>query len=274
MLFRSENNHFSSSAKKPFCNQYSDKLPYCGYLTDRGSYFANGDPGKTENYPFTDISYSPAEYYDYDFDLDATGDVVNRTPSGVGPRDGIQYEPILNPGNGAIDVRLSQRLSWGKVDGAASAKMFFGTSPDNLTETTPDAVVLKPATRYWWKVVAVVGGKEYPSPVYTFRTAGEKASKPYPADGETEPWLRYPADGRTFCTDMPLRWRPAADAREYRVSVAESEAQLDASPAYAATTTGLQTVPPALSTGVKYFWQIIFQSMHSDRKSTRLNSSH
>lgn len=252
----SENNHFSSSAKKPFCNQYSDKLPYCGYLTDRGSYFANGDPGKTENYPFTDISYSPAEYYDYDFDLDATGDVVNRTPSGVGPRDGIQYEPILNPGNGAIDVRLSQRLSWGKVDGAASSKMFFGTSPDNLTETTPDAVVLKPATRYWWKVVAVVGGKEYPSPVYTFRTAGEKASKPYPADGEEKPWLRYPSDGRTFCTDMPLRWRPAADAKEYRVSVAESEAQLDASPAYAATTTGLQTVPPALSTRVKYFWRV------------------
>ena len=249
----SENNYFSSSAKNPFCNQYSDKLPYCGYLTDKGSYFANGNPGTSYQHPFTDISYSPEEYYLYRFDITDANSVVTKTPTGVGPRDGIQYEPILHPGNGAIDVETSAQLSWGEIEGATT-KMFFGTAADNMVECRAEDVRLSPATQYFWRVVATVGGKEYSSPTYTFLTAGEKASKPYPEDNATLPWLRYPTDGRTFCTAMPLTWRNAADAKAYRVYLAEEGEDIEKG--FCGETTELSLVPGDLLTGRKYLWRV------------------
>lgn len=250
----SENNHFSASAKKPFCNQYTDQLPYRGYLTDKGSYFANGDPGRSDNYPFTDITYTPLDYYDYSFDLDATADVVKNTPTGIGPREGLQYEPILNPGNGAIDIPLSQRLSWGSVDGATETRMYLGTSADNLQQTQPEAVLLQPSTRYYWRVVAVVNGKEHWSPVYTFTTASERPTKPYPVVGTMLPWLRYPSTGTQFCTDMPLSWTTAADATSYRVYLSTAEATLDNN--LVGETSALSFIPGPLTTGTKYFWRV------------------
>ena len=250
----SENNHFSATANNPFCNQYSDKLPYRGYLTDKGSYFAKGTPSKNYQYTYTDISYSPLTYYNYDFDLHATNDVVTTTPKGVGPQEGIQYEPILCPGNGAIDVSVTQTLSWGKVDGATAMKMYFGTSVDNMTETTPEAVKLQPATTYFWKVVAIVGGKEYASPVYRFTTAGEKASKPYPTEGMKLPWLRWPVQGDKFCVAMPLTWRPAADAAKYKVYLSADEASLDNS--FIGETSSLTLTPGSLKVGTTYYWRV------------------
>ena len=170
----SENNYFSATARHPFCNQYTDLLPYRGYLTDKGSFFANGDPGRSHNRPFTDISYSPLDYYEYSFDLDAAEDVTKNTPNGVGPQADIQYEPILNPGNGAIDIPLSQRLTWGTVDGASAMKMYFGTKPDKLKQTSPESVKLRHSTRYYWRVAVIVDGKEHMSPLYTFITASTR----------------------------------------------------------------------------------------------------
>ena len=250
----SENNYFSSSARKPFCNQYTDQLPYAGYLTDRGSYFANGDPGRSDNYPFKDISYSPTDYYNYSFDLVETNNVVTATPTGIGPKKGIQYEPILNPGNGAIDVQLSQTLSWGNIDGASASKMFFGTSADAMTECKTEDVVLKPETQYYWRVVSVVGQEEYSSPIYTFITASNKASKPYPENGSKQPWLRYPSNGRSFCTDMPLTWCNAADAKSYKVYLTADGADIESG--YCGETTGLSLVPGNLQTGKTYSWRV------------------
>lgn len=250
----SENNYFTATAKNPFCNQYSDQLPYCGYLTDKGSYFANGNPGTSYQHAFTGISYTPLDYYNYDFDINTTADVAKLTPAGVGPKDGLQYEPILNPGNGAIDVPLSHKLSWGNVDGASSYKMYLGTAADNMTETTPETVNLQPATKYYWRVVATVNGKEYTSPTYSFTTAAEKTSKPYPEIGEKNPWLRYPSTGTNFCTPMPLKWRPAADAKSYKVYLADNADALDAG--YLGETTSLSYVPGNLITGITYHWRV------------------
>jgi|GEM_PF-744210 len=250
----SENNYFSSSAKNPFNNQYSDVLPYCGFLTDRGSYFANGEPSKNYSHAYTDITYTPETYYDYSFDLCSADDVLTTTVKGVGTIDGIQYEPILCPGNGAIDIPVSQQLSWGKVDGATSMKMYFGTDAANMSEATPESVTLQPATRYYWKVVATVGGKEYPSPVYTFMTASEKASNPYPADGMTDPWLRWPATGTDFCSPLPLQWRQAADAKKYQVYLATDETQLDNS--FVGETSELAFNPGTLLVGNTYYWRV------------------
>ena len=250
----SENNHFSASANNPFNNQYTSLLPYCGYITDKGSYFAKGNPGQNYQNPFTDITYTPLTYYNYDFDLNATNDVVTTTPKGVGPREGIQYEPILCPGNGAIEIPVTEKLSWGKVDGATAMKMYFGTSASNLTETTPEAVTLQPTTKYFWKVVAIVGGKEYPSPVYQFTTASEKATKPYPEEDMTNPWLRWPAVGEEFCTSMPLSWRQAADAVKYKVYLSTSEATLDNG--FVGETPSLTINPGNLKLGVTYYWRV------------------
>ena len=250
----SENNYFSATARHPFCNQYTDLLPYCGYLTDKGSFFAKGDPGRSHNRPFTDISYSPLDYYEYSFDLDSAEDVAKNTPNGVGPQEGIQYEPILNPGNGAIDIPLSQRLTWGTVDGASSMKMYFGTKPDKLKLTSPEAVKLRTSTRYYWRVAAIVDGKEHMSPLYTFTTASNKATKPYPESGSVTPWLRYPSSGTEFCTDMPLTWCQAADAVKYKVYLSDKESSLNKN--LIGETSSLSLVPPSLSTGIKYYWRV------------------
>ena len=250
----SENNYFSATAKKPFCNQYTNLLPYRGYLTDKGSFFAKGDPGRNTNHPFTDISYSPLDYYEYSFDLDVAEDVASNTPNGVGPQEGIQYEPILNPGNGAIDIPLSHRLSWGTVDGASSTKMYFGTSPENLLLTRPEDVNLKHSTRYYWRVAAIVDGKEHMSPLYTFTTASEKATKPYPESGAMAPWLRYPTSGTGFCTDMPLSWCRAADAVKYKVYLSDKQSNLNRN--LIGETSSLSLTPASLSTGTKYYWRV------------------
>ena len=250
----SENNYFSATARHPFCNQYTDLLPYRGYLTDKGSFFANGDPGRSHNRPFTDISYSPLDYYEYSFDLDAAEDVTKNTPNGVGPQADIQYEPILNPGNGAIDIPLSQRLTWGTVDGASAMKMYFGTKPDKLKQTSPESVKLRHSTRYYWRVAVIVDGKEHMSPLYTFITASPKATKPYPESGSVTPWLRYPSSGTEFCTDMPLTWCQAADAVKYKVYLSDNESSLNKN--IIGETSLLSLVPPSLSTGTKYYWRV------------------
>ena len=250
----SENNYFSATARHPFCNQYTDLLPYCGYQTDKGSFFAKADPGRSHNRPFTDISYSPLDYYEYSFDLDSAEDVAKNTPNGVGPQEGIQYEPILNPGNGAIDIPLSQSLSWGTVDGASSMKMYFGTKPDKLKLTSPEAVKLRHSTRYYWRVAAIVDGKEHMSPLYTFTTASNKATKPYPESGSVTPWLRYPSSGTEFCTDMPLTWCQAADAVKYKVYLSDKESSLNRN--LIGETSLLSLVPPSLSTGIEYYWRV------------------
>lgn len=243
----SENNHFSASASKPFCNQYTDLLPYTGFLTDRGSYFANGTPSPTVNHPYGDISYTPTDYYSYDFDLLPTADVVTATPKGVGPQDGLEYEPILCPGNGAIDVPLSQDLTWSVGCQPTSATLRLGTSPSAMAETTAEAVTLAPATTYYWQVTATVNGRQYPSPVYRFTTAAAKPAKPAPADGEQRPWLRWPSTKDNFCTDMPLAWRPAADAILYKVYL-DSE--------LIGETRGLSLVAPRLTLGREYTWRV------------------
>lgn len=247
----SENNYFTKTANHPFNNQYSNVLPYCGYLTDRGSYFANGDPGKTYSQKFKDISYTPLTYYNYAFDLLPT-DRVEGSIQQTGPTDGIQHQPILSPGNGAIGIPTTQPLSWGNVDGATSYNLYIGTSPDELKLTAPADVRLAPATTYYWQVQAMGTPQTSASPVYQFTTAADVASDPYPADGATDPWLRWPAEAGRYCTDMPLTWRPAADVASYKIYMGTSAGALQC----IGETSALTFTPAALSIGTTYFWRV------------------
>ena len=248
----SENNYFTRSANHPFNNQYTDALPYCGYITDRNSYFANGNPGNNYTYKFTGISYDPLTYYDYAFDLDNTQDVVTNTPEGVGPKEGIEYEPILNPGNGAIEVAVNRRLTWGSIDGVTATRVLFGTDKDNLVETALDDIVLQPQTTYYWQVIVTVAGVEHASPISQFTTAAEVPSKPYPADGDTRPWLRWPSSRDAFCTNMQLSWRPAFDAASYKVYVGTTAEELS----LIDQTTKLTSEKYDFALGKTYFWRV------------------
>ena len=249
----SEHNYFTSTARNPFCNQYSDVLPYCGYLTDRDSYFASGNPGTSYAHAFTGISYTPTDYYGYSFDLEATSTVKSSTPAQCGPVEGLAYEPILLPGNGAIDVPVTQTLSWGAVDGASASELYFGTDTASLTLTTADQVRLEAATTYYWYVRVQAGGAWHASPLYRFTTADTTPCKPYPADGSSDAWLRWPSASSTFCTTMPLSWRPAFDAASYRVYLGT---RADSLALLGQTRTTAFTPSRQLAVGQTYCWRV------------------
>ena len=250
----SEYNYFSSSAKKAFNNQYTSVLPYCGYITDNGSFLDGSNPRASSDQPYTGISYTPKTYFDYEFDQTPVDNVPADIQSGVGPQEGLQYEPILNPGNGAIQVTMDTRLSWGNVDGATAYKTYIGRTRENLVETDLDTYTLESATTYYWQVVAIVDGTDHPSPVYQFTTAPDEPTSCYPADKEEAPWYRWPAEETKYCTGMALSWRPAFDVNNYRVYLDTSEEQLDDH--LIGETTGLSLTPAALKLGETYYWRV------------------
>lgn len=256
----SEYNYFTSSANNPFCNQYSDLLPYRGYLTDNGSYFAKGNPGTSYAHKFTGINYTPKTYYDYEFDQSAVGNVPSET-AGIGPKDGIALEPILFPGNGAIQQPSSLALSWGKIDGATNYKVMLGTEKDELSEiysgtsTTVSPAGLSASTTYYWQVIATVNGVKHNSPIYQFCTAAEQPTVSYPENGAKTAWLRWPSARDKFCTPLPLQWRPAADAKLYKVYIGTSEENMT----FAGETSGLSLVPEGIRiipNGDTYYWRV------------------
>lgn len=260
----SENNYFSKTALNPFRNQYMEELPYCGYLTDHGSYFANGDPGRSHAHPFTDIHYTPKTFFNWDFDITPALSVPEDITAGVGPQEGIEHEPILCPGNGAIDVPVTQRLSWGNMDGVTQTKVVMGTSRSSMKAVDVNSLTLRPATTYYWQVTTTVNGKEYPSPVYQFTTAAAQASKPYPADGSNDAWILSPKMQSRYCEGMNLKWRQAADAKEYVVYLSDNKKTLEKNCLGKTRTDGSDRINgselyiPAgiLKVGKTYYWRV------------------
>ncbi|MBQ0021121.1 MAG: hypothetical protein KBT39_11450 [Bacteroidales bacterium] len=257
---QSQYNYFTKTAQHPFCNQYSDVLPYRGYLSDTGSYFANGNPGTSYSHNFTAATYKPETFYSYAFDQSEVAKVPEETED-IGPKAGLALEPILCPANGAIQQSLYQQLSWGRVDGAVAYQVRMGTAKDAMTtiydgsETTAMPSSLTPATTYYWQVTAVVNGEEHASPVYQFTTATEQPTTPYPEVGSKTAWLRWPTSRDKYCTPLPLQWRPAADAVMYKVYVGTTEADMK----FVGETKGLQLVPDGyrfLPDGTNYLWRV------------------
>ncbi|MCI6196327.1 MAG: hypothetical protein MR670_03745 [Prevotella sp.] len=150
----SENNYFSPTARHPFCNQYTDQLPYCGYLTDKGSYFANGNPGRSHNRPFTDISYSPLDYYEYSFDLDSAEDVAKNMPLiWCQAADAVKYKVYLSDNESSLDKNI-------------------------IGETSSLSIVpasLSTGKKYYWRVDAVKSdGSVVKGDTWTFNPQGKK----------------------------------------------------------------------------------------------------
>lgn len=250
----SEYNYFTNTANTAFENQYSKTLPYCGYITDNGSILDGNSPKAASSYAYTGINYSPKEWYDFEFDQTGVSSVPNDIKNGVGPKADLEFEPILNPGNGAIGVTCDIQLSWQVAsDRVENTKVYFGLDKDNLLETDARTLKMLPETTYYWKVVATVGGKEYSSPIYHFTTAKEAVSQPYPANGQIDPWLRTPSSQYEFCTDMPLKWHKGFDAKSYRVYLSESPT-LESPATFETVETML--VPGRLTLGKTYYWRV------------------
>ena len=263
----SENNYFSASIHNPFSQMYATSFDdaSCGWTGDRGSYFApelnfssvnpNGigsqyGPGTLT---LTGTDFEPHWWYDYDFALDTCTLVPELYPAQVGPVEGLEREAILWPNNGAMDVALGTRPRWSKLEGETSSYCLMGTAKDQLIRTDPDALTLVAGTAYYWRVVTMVGDEEILSPLYQFTTAGAKASKPQPADGETNAQLRAATSEQAKTTPMTLTWRPAAEADHYLVSLWDGSGNVILSDQLAGETS---INPGTLRYGEQYTWRV------------------
>lgn len=250
-----EHNYFGTSVKHPFENMYASSTDdaSCAFWTDRGSYFTT-TPSNDFKHKQLAINFEPSQWYNYSFATEQAAAIAQLYPDQTGPVAGLECEPILWPGNGAIDIPLSARPTYSPIEGMTGAKVLWGTDKSVLQETSLDSLSLQPSTTYYWQVLAQTADSSYRSPVYCFTTAGEKASKPSPADGESNARLRVATSAEAKTGPMPLCWRPAAEAKSYRVFLATDADSLDQAKPISTNTVSCQ--PGSLRYGQTYFWRV------------------
>ena len=250
----SERNYFDTKVNHPFEQMYASSLDdaSCGFIADNDSYFSKALPSGFK-YQLTGTDFNPSWWYDYGFALDAVSEMPQLN-SQVGPVEGLEYEPILWPGNGATAIPVNAQLAYSSIENMTGAEVYLGTSKDALSLVTPSSVTLQPATTYYWYVKVLTTNNSYSSPVYQFTTADEKAAKPTPLDGEEHAQLRVATDASAKTSPMPLLWRPAADAKAYHVYLATSEGELDSHLLGTVTTNSYQ--PGTLNYGETYYWRV------------------
>lgn len=253
----SENNYFGTNVKHPFEQMYASSLDdaSCGFFTDSGSHFT-ATPPKGFKYEPTGTDFDPSLWYESAFAIDGADVLDTIYPTQTGPVESLEHEPILWPGNGAIDLPLNTKLSYSKIEGLTGAEVYFGTSPDNLqlTDISTLTTHLSPLTTYYWRVKALTAQGSYSSPLYRFTTAGVKASKPLPADGEQYAKLRAATSAEAKTGPMTLAWRPAANVKSYLVYLSTSEEDLDNH--LVKTTTATSCNPGTLLYGPTYYWRV------------------
>ena len=258
----SENNWFGSNVKHPFEQMYANSLDdaSCAFFSERGSHFTATPPTGFKYEP-TGTDFNPAKWYESAFAVDGADVAGTIYPTQTGPIEGLEHEPILWPGNGAIDLPLDTKLSYSKVEGMTGAEVYFGTTPDDLTLYTQLSTLntqlstdLRPATTYYWRVKALTTSGSYDSPLYRFTTAGEKATKPLPANGEKNAQLRAATSAEAKTGTMSLAWRPAFNAKDYKVYLSTTEDDLDNH--LIKTTTATTCNPGSLLHGPTYYWRV------------------
>ncbi|MBQ9201044.1 MAG: right-handed parallel beta-helix repeat-containing protein [Bacteroidales bacterium] len=250
-----EKNHFGTSVRHPFENMYASSTDdaSCAFWSDRGSHFTT-TPATDFKHRQTGTSFEPSLWYGYDFALEEAADIARLYPTRVGQVDGLEHEPILWPGNGAIDISLGAKPAYSPIEGMTGTKVLWGTDKNVLREISLDSLRLQPSTTYYWQVLAQTADSSYRSPVYCFTTAGVKAAKPTPADGEFNARLRVAASAEAKTAAMPLSWRPAAEAQSYRVYLATDADSLDQAKPISTNTVSCQ--PGSLRYGQTYFWRV------------------
>lgn len=252
---KSEHNYFGDNVRHPFSQMYANSLDdaSCAFLTDNGSHFPK--PLKeTFKYQPTGNSFDPSQWYDSSFALDNTTMVGNIHPAQTGPVEGLEHEPILWPGNGAIDQPTNLTLRFSEIEGMTNAEIRMGTSPTEMRSVNPENLSLQPATTYYWQVAETNSSGVHSSPLYRFTTAPEKTTKPIPADGEQNARLRTAVIADAATQPLSLSWQRAAQADSYRVYLGTSLEDMESSRSASVKSTNYN--PGTLLYGQTYYWRV------------------
>lgn len=250
-----ENNYFFNS-NNPIQQMYSSNEWDANYgdIESVGNMFQNSR-GTTAG---TGISFNPTDYYSYTFALTDVANVPEIVQAYAGP--GAAYSELLIPvpGNGLIDLSVAApELSWLDTREVESWDVFFGTAQQfslqgNVTEPRFSPVTLLPNTQYYWSVAAHTAKGVIQGSLWQFRTAPQKATKPFPSDGQSVmPY--YPADSNRT-KPVALQWVNAFDAQAYDVYFGTSDTLGQAD--YLAQVTDSAYAPGRLPLGETYYWRV------------------
>lgn len=251
----SENNFFGDNVPRPFSQMYAKSLDEasCAFLDDRGSYFSTPLKDGFRFQP-TGNSFDPLFWYDSRFALEPAASISTLYPQKTSPVEGLEYEPILWPGNGAIDQPTDLRLRYSEPEGMTAVEVRLGTTPSNLTVVDPAHLSLSSATTYYWQVTTANHSGTHTSPLYRFTTASSQATKPMPADKEKNAHLRVATTANEATRPTMLSWTRAAEANSYDVYFGTSVNEMEHARPTHVKTTSFQ--PGTLRYGQTYFWRV------------------
>lgn len=203
----------------------------------------------------TGRGFDISRFYSYDMLLDEADGMAELSQK-AGLADGLEYDLIPFPGNGANGVTEADRLSVGPISGASEYNYYIGIYADGAQSMAPYTSVtqLEPQTTYAWYATAQTADRTYHSSEFRFTTAPEKASCPLPLDGEEHAQLREALVDKSPLTPLRLQWREAFDAKTYRVYLSEGESVGEDDLIGETAATWLR--PESLRYGVRYAWRV------------------
>ena len=181
------------------------------------------------------------------------------------PLLGASAAVAMTPADQSVGVSVTPALSWPSVSGAASYRVFLGTSPSSLvlqaTVTTNQytpGTALAGGTTYYWKVAAVIAGKPQAqtSATISFTTVQtlSAATAVWPLNG-----------GTTDATTLNLQWSAVSGASQYQVYFGASSTSLAL---YATVNApGVNAAVYNLNAGATYYWQVVAVAGSSSAKS-------
>lgn len=246
-----ENSYFKN-CKEAFCQMYSADFGeddcYWGFLKSSGNTFVSTTKSTVGNSDGFDVS----RYYTYDFAMNPSEDMPGLLVN-MGCKEGLEYDIIPFPGDGAIDVTAATRLRCSDIEGATGYSFSIGTSPDALEPYNPDTFTLAPGTEYYWKVRVDGGAHDgLTSGIFRFITAANTAHYPTPTDGYSKTEL-LEINESSLLAPMSLKWRQGFDAESYTVHIGTEQSLADAE---TATVNALSWQPASLRHGQTYFWRV------------------
>ncbi len=169
------------------------------------------------------------------------------------PAPAVPY--LSSPADGAVDISVPVRLTWGQASGATSYRVRIFSSTDSSTvvydtltgQTWCDVSSITPGARYYWQITAVNPGGTSPSAVWGFLTRIN-----YPGQS----LLAAPANGATNVALAPaFSWTGAVGATSYHVQVARDSTFLSLVVNDSGITESTRIAAP-LQGLTRYYWRV------------------
>ncbi|MBQ9202144.1 MAG: hypothetical protein IJ154_07260 [Bacteroidales bacterium] len=251
---RVENNYFYRSAE-PLHQMYTDVPTAANFAESWAS--GNIFDQTTGNEQGTGHSFDPALYYDYGFAMEPAAGIPQRIKDYSGPQPGLEDDIFPLPGNGALNV-AAQPLCWTRTGKEKHWNVYIGTEPGKMSlykvyDNKLASVLLRPGTRYFWRVEAVTDNGIVKSDLWQFRTADALAAQPCPVDKESRA-MRFAVASRQQMGQKALTWAPACQAVGYRVYLARHKKLTKDD--LLATTAETSYVPRWLDACQDYYWRV------------------